>query len=251
MCSDRGRARGPRRPASRGAQGGLAGTPKPECRRTPQAGARGQAWRRPRAWGRPWPSPPTSGRSPLGASAFVRVSLPSRGGHPWVGDVGLPACLCPTPGGPSSSRSGVPRSQPLQTRSSVRCRQAWGSDSRQCRGRWGCGAFWTAPAWRRPLSGLSPRRRAPRVAQRSEEVCLESHCRSFAFPGLASSRGGAWLKVMAGCLPGLLTEPRSSVSPAPPESRSQVGVSARRLPRSPDGPEHINTGILASLGGPS
>lgn len=66
-------------------------------------------------------------------------------------------------------------------------------------------------------------------------------------PGSGLVSGGAWLKVMSGCLPRLWSEPGSSVSPATADRGSQVGVIARQLPRSPDGPEHINTGILASL----
>lgn len=66
-------------------------------------------------------------------------------------------------------------------------------------------------------------------------------------PGSGLVSGGAWLKVMSGCLPRLWSEPGSSVSPATADRGSQVGVIAGQLPRSPDGPEHINTGILASL----
>lgn len=92
---------------------------------------------------------------------------------------------------------------------------------------------------------LSPCGRAPGIPQHSAldawqrdslaPIANASHSRSGVFSG------GAWLKVMSGCLPRLWAEPRSSVSPATLDRGSQVGVIAGQLPRSPDGPEHINT----------
>lgn len=125
------------------------------------------------------------------------------------------------------------------------CCQAWGSDSRPeiWEGQ-GSFAFLWSP---RPDTHfeLSLCGRAPGISQHAAlaawqrdspgPIANASHSGS----GLFS--GGAWLKVMSGCLPGLWAEPRSSVSPATPDRGSQVGVIAGQLPRSPDGPKHINT----------
>lgn len=91
---------------------------------------------------------------------------------------------------------------------------------------------------------LSPCGRAPGIPQHAALAAWQRDSpgpiakASHSLSGLFS--GGAWLKVMSGCLPRLWAEPRSSASPATPDRGSQVWVIAGQLPRSPDEPEHIN-----------
>lgn len=112
---------------------------------------------------------------------------------------------------------------------------------------WGRLACWAVSFLRGP--GPGPRPPSPECPQPSAPS--PPRPRPVASPFYSGLQppleGGAWLKVMAGCLParGLSTDP--PVPPAPPNGGGHVGVNARQLPRSPDGPECKHCGIRASL----
>lgn len=103
-----------------------------------------------------------------------------------------------------------------------------------------CGAPGLTPTWSCPLVAelLESLSAQPSLPGRGT---LQIQLPMLPIPRSGLFSGGAWLKVMSGCLPRLWAEPRSSVSPATPDRGCQVGVIAGQLPRSPDGSEHINT----------